>query len=55
MGKKKTIGSGKSKHWTGRRRITNRTRKLQSRIKRLNPAAQEKILSVTNIGRRREK
>ncbi len=55
MGKKKSVGQGKSKHWTGRKRVTNKERKLKSRIKSLSPEAQERIIASTNIGRKREK
>ncbi len=55
MGKKKTVGAGKSKHWTGQRRKANKARKLESRIKSLSPEAQEKILAVSPIGRKRER
>ncbi len=55
MAKRKTIGSGKSKHFTGRKRIANKTRKFESRIKLLNLVAQEKIIESTKIGRKKEK
>lgn len=55
MGKKKSVGAGKSRHFQGRKRIANKTRQMESRIKRLNEKAQEKILSVSPIGRKKEK
>ncbi len=55
MGKKKIVGAGKSKHWTSQKRKANKTRKLENRIKSLSPETQEKILSVSPIGRKRER
>ena len=54
MAKKKTVGIGKTKHWSEGRRIKNKTRKLKSRIKTLKPETQAKLLDTVNIARNRE-
>lgn len=54
MAKKKTVGIGKTKHWSEGRRIKNATRKLKKRIAHMKPENQEKILAKTEIGRDRE-
>ena len=54
MAKKKTVGIGKTKHWSEGRRVKNATRRLKKRIMHMKPENQQKILDATEIGRTRE-
>lgn len=55
MAKKTSSNTKCQKYFNERRRIKNKTRKLEKRIKNLSPELQEKIRKNCPIGRKREK
>lgn len=54
MAKKKTVGIGKTRHWTEGRRVKNARKKLKNRVRNQSPENQAKAIDIIEIGRQRE-